>query len=81
MQWILPVFGPSSRCLAHSTDPGLWPQLSWEARRWLADAMVRVCPVTWSTVEIIDNDEHWLADFARIANAINGERGKAKSLG
>jgi GrpB-like predicted nucleotidyltransferase (UPF0157 family) len=39
------------------------PRLYSEARHWLADAMVKIHPVTWNTVEIVDYDERWAADF------------------
>lgn len=44
-----------------------WPQLNAEARQWLSEAMVKVRPITWNTVEITDYDEQWPAAFDRIA--------------
>ena len=54
----------------------VWPRLNSEARGWLADAMVKVRPVTWNTVEIVDYDERWSADFRRIADEINAVLGE-----
>jgi hypothetical protein len=34
-----------------------WPQLNAEARQWLSEAMVKVRPITWNTLEITDYDE------------------------
>ncbi|MGA8481410.1 MAG: hypothetical protein WB696_25875 [Chthoniobacterales bacterium] len=47
--------GPSEKDLTDFRQ--VWPRLNSEARGWLADAMVRVRPVTWNTVEVVDYDE------------------------
>jgi GrpB-like predicted nucleotidyltransferase (UPF0157 family) len=38
--------------------------------------MVKIRPVTWDTVEIVDYDERWPADFRRIADEINAVLGE-----
>ncbi len=76
----LPIFPPEITLLYKSQSPSerdltdfrqVWPRLNSEARGWLADAMVKIRPVTWNSVEIVDYDERWSADFRRIADEIN----------
>src|SRR5260221_13399273 len=38
--------------------------------------MVKIRPVTWDAVEIVDYDERWPADFMRIAVEINAVLGE-----
>jgi hypothetical protein len=65
---------PSARDLTDFRQ--VWPRLNSEARGWLANAMVKIRPVTWDTVEIVDYDERWPADFRRIADEINAVLGE-----
>ncbi len=81
----LPFFPPEVVLLYKSKSPSerdlsdfreVWPRLTFEARKWLADAMVRVRPRTWNMVEIVDYDERWPADFGRIASEVNDALGE-----
>jgi GrpB-like predicted nucleotidyltransferase (UPF0157 family) len=81
----VPIIPPEIILLYKSESPSekdladfrrLWPRLNSEARRWLADAMVRVRPVTWNAVEVVDYDERWPADFSRIANELGAVLGE-----
>src|SRR3979411_2849994 len=81
----VPILPPEIVLLYKSESPSekdladfrrLWPRLNSEARRWLADAMVRVRPVTWNAVEVVDYDERWPADFSRIANELGAVLGE-----
>ena len=38
--------------------------------------MVRVRPVSWNAVEVVDYDERWPADFRRIANELSAVLGE-----
>jgi GrpB-like predicted nucleotidyltransferase (UPF0157 family) len=81
----VPILPPEIVLLYKSENPSekdladfrrLWPRLNSEARRWLADAMVRVRPVSWNAVEVVDYDERWPADFRRIANELSAVLGE-----
>jgi GrpB-like predicted nucleotidyltransferase (UPF0157 family) len=81
----LPTFPPEVTLLYKSKSPSekdladfrkAWPRLNPEARRWLADAMVRVRPRNWNTVEIVEYDERWPAYFSRVAEELNGVLGE-----
>ncbi|MEY2602452.1 MAG: hypothetical protein QOH31_210 [Verrucomicrobiota bacterium] len=81
----VPILPPEIVLLYKSKNPSekdladfrrLWPRLNSEARRWLADAMVRVRPVTWNAVEVVDYDERWPVDFSRIANELGAVLGE-----
>ena len=81
----LPIFPPEIMLLYKPRSPSekdltdfrkVWPRLNSEARGWLADAIVKVRPVTWNTVEVVGDDERWSADFRRIADEINAVLGE-----
>jgi GrpB-like predicted nucleotidyltransferase (UPF0157 family) len=81
----VPILPPEIVLLYKSKNPSekdladfrlLWPRLNSEARRWLADAMVKGRPVSWNTVEVVDYDERWPADFRRIAKEISAVLGE-----
>jgi len=71
----LPIFPPEVVLLYKSKSPtetdlvdfrNAWPRLYSEARHWLADAMLKIHPVTWNTVEIVD----YVSDGRRISGAL-----------
>lgn len=81
----LPIFPPEVVLLYKSNSPTetdlvdfhkAWPRLKSEARQWLAEAMVKVRPRTWDTVEIVDYDERWPVDFGRIVNEVGDVLGQ-----